>query len=189
LVKSLLSFEVDVSNSMLLPRIDAQIHKLIPLIQEIDQSIRNQDSRVMLIKLKEASGVAQVIFGMITDAAQSAKREKRWIAIWVVETTAAIGGGGTAVTALATAGTVALAPVVATAAIGALIGTAIVIVPYNLYANRIDFEARMRYRELLAEMVRVKSLAEQLYVISRDDSIFQFIDDLEGFEDVIMANL
>jgi len=185
---SVINLEANVANAMLLPKIDNQMQKLIVLIREIDKSIGHQDSRLTLIKLKEALGVAKVIFGMLRDAIGSANEwNKLLVVIGVIAGSAAVAGiaatvsGGAGIFTLAGFGMVTLTTVTAGVAFGAWY-------IYNLYANRIDLEGKMRYRELQTKIIRIRSMAKQLCDSGKEE-VYSFIEKLDAFEKVIEANL
>jgi len=117
----------------------------------------------------------------------------------VVGTTAAGAAAvGTTAGAVAVAGTTAGAAVVGTTAVavvsapviltgvaigaagGAAVGGLFCMVRYFRYSNVIDSEAKQRCSELQMELVRIKSLAQQLKVIGGEPyEIRQFLKEVE----------
>jgi len=202
-VKSVLSMDLDVSKTMHLPKIDNQIQKLAELVLEIKRDLdRKENSEVTMIKLNEAIDLVKIVFKMLKDNVNSARKDKRWACTEIVLEAAGIGalagGGIMAVKGAAVVGTtagaavagttvvaVASAPVILTGvaigtAGGAAVGGLYCMVRYFRYSNAIDSEAKQRRSELLVELVRIRSLAQQLKVIGGEPhEIRQFLKEVE----------
>jgi len=72
---------------------------------------------------------------------------------------------------------------------GAIAGAIFAGLSHFLCVNRVDFEAKMRYMELKSELIRIKSIAEQLHIYSGQEGIAGFIQELDEIDEVVKVNL
>jgi len=179
----------------------------------------SEDSRIIMENLRTASRLARNIFDTLQGASQYAKSNLRCIAAGTTIMGAVCGIGaqvkigfaagavaaeaatGAAATGAAATGAAATGAAVAASwtstlfvlasagGVGALVGAILIVVPYNIYAKRIDFQARIRYMRLTAELIRSSAIATQLYVCVQDHEILQFINETEEFIRMINAHV
>jgi len=198
-LKSVLSMDLDLNKTMHLPKIDNQAQKLAELVQEIKRDFdRKENDEVIMIKLNEAIDLIKIIFEMLKEAVQGAKKDRQLAAAEIVTDVAGIGAvaGGTIMVAkgVAVVGTsvvaVASAPVILTgvavgAVGGAVAGGLFSIVRYFRQSNAIDTEAKPRRSGLEVDLGRIKSLALQLKINGGkqyENKIDQFLKDVEALK-------
>jgi len=203
-IATLLSLHV--ASSDLAPTEIQQEQQLFQLAQEIAVLDQNSESMKIEIKLKEALDLSKNLLKTSQETAKFSRKDN-YISAGIAIGATAIGCGiayfanirapGAVGTVEATGlaepmGNVDNGRLIMTAGAvgGGLIGAVFAGARHFRHTNRIDFEAKMRYMELKLELIRIKSLAEQIRLYYNEQEVIsQFIEELEKIDTMVQANV